>query len=192
MSHAAPTSAPPPAPSSGRVLVIYAHPYPNRSTTNRALLRGLEGLEGVAVRSLYELYPDLVIDAESEKEALVGCEVLVWQHPLYWYSAPALLKLWFEKVLQLGWAYGKGGRALAGKRCLWVTTTGGDEESYSPAGSHQRLFSEFEPVMAQTARFCGMEWLEPLVVHHAHHLSPGELSEAADRYRARVQAFLGG
>ena len=89
---------------------------------------------------------------EAEQEALTAAEVIVWQHPFYWYSAPALLKLWFEKVLSMGWAYGKGGTALVGKKCLWVTTTGAPEESYSPDGIHGHPFDAFVPVMLVTAK----------------------------------------
>lgn len=176
--------------SSAAILVIAAHPYPDRSRANQALLRAIEGLEGVQVRPLYDLYPDFAIDVEAEQRALAACEILVWQHPIYWYTAPALLKLWFEKVLAWGWAYGPGGEALRGKRCFWVTTTGGDERAYSAAGMHQHEFAAFAPVIRQTARFCGMEWLDPLVLHAAHQIGPAELHAFAGRYRARLAALL--
>jgi glutathione-regulated potassium-efflux system ancillary protein KefF len=116
--------------------------------------------------------------------------VVVWQHPIYWYTAPALLKLWFEKVLGAGWAYGSGGNALRGKRCLWVVTTGADEGGYSAEGVHEHAFSAFTPVVEQTARFCGMRWLDPLVVHGAHKVSDGELAAHASRYRTRLEDLL--
>ncbi len=173
-----------------RVLVVYAHPYPDRSHANRSLLRAVEGLDGVVIHSLYDRYPDFCIDPEAEQAALSACETVVWHHPLYWYSTPALFTLWLEKVLARGWAYG-GSRALAGKSCLWVTTTGGDPGSYAPDGAHGHPFAEFVPPVRQTARFCGMTWLDPLIVHHAHHLTPEALDAAGARYRARVEALLG-
>jgi len=172
------------------VLVVQAHPYPDRSRANRVLGRAIDGLSGVEVRSLYDLYPDFSIDIDAERAALGRARVLVWQHPLYWYAAPALLKLWFEKVLGRGWAYGPGGRALAGKRCLWVVTTGADDAGYAPDGMHQHVFSAFVPVMQQTAQFCGMTWLVPLVVHGAHKITGEELSEWAARYRARLEQLV--
>lgn len=172
------------------ILVLQAHPYPARSRANRALGHAIAGLPGVDIRSLYDLYPDFSIDVEAEQRALAACSVVVWQHPFYWYSAPALLKLWFEKVLSLGWAYGKGGRALVGKRCLWVTTTGSDLDGYATTGIHAHPFEAFVPVMRQTAQFCGMTWLDPIVVHGAHHLSKADLAAAGARYRARLEALL--
>src|SRR5262245_51490007 len=110
-------------------LLVYAHPYPLRSRANRALLAALEGLPQLEVRSLYDLYPDFGIDIGTEQRALLRAELVIWQHPMYWYSVPGLLKHWFDKVLARGWAYGEGGTALRGKTCLWVTTTGGDEHA---------------------------------------------------------------
>lgn len=173
------------------ILVVVAHPYPDRSVANRALTQSLAGLEGLQVRSLYDLYPDFSIDAVAEQEALTGASVVVWQHPFYWYGVPALLKLWFEKVLTQGWAWGPGGEALRGKRCLWVVTTGGGEVDYLPSGLHGHRFEVFVPSVRQTAEFCGMIWAEPLVVHEARHLTPEELEAWGARYRTRLAALAG-
>jgi glutathione-regulated potassium-efflux system ancillary protein KefF len=172
------------------VLVLQAHPYPDRSRANRALARAIQGLEGLEVRSLYDLYPDFSIDVKEERRALLEARTVVWQHPIYWYAAPALLKLWFEKVLTVGFAYGRSGTALHGKRCLWVVTTGADETGYTPEGEHQYEFDAFVPVVKQTARFCGMKWLEPLLVHGAHKISIEALEEFGARYRKRLEELV--
>ncbi len=171
------------------VVLIFAHPYPDRSIANRKLLEAVEDLEGVKVRSLYDLYPTFDIDVSTEQEALVNAEVVVLQHPMYWYSVPSLLKHWFDKVLTRGFAYGSGGERLWGKRCLWVVTTGGDEQAFGAHGMHGRPFREFVPVVEQTASFCGMTWEEPLVVYGAHRLPPRELELAAADYRDRLAAL---
>jgi glutathione-regulated potassium-efflux system ancillary protein KefF len=168
------------------IVVFSAHPYPDRSRANRALLAAVSDLESVEVRSLYDLYPTFDIDVEAEQAALLRASVVVWQHPLYWYSVPGLLKHWFDKVLLRGWAYGDGGTALFGKRCLWVTSTGGEPDSYEPSGIHSFPFAAFVPVVEQTARFCGMHWEEPIVVHGAHRIDAATLSEKAKIYRERL------
>lgn len=171
-------------------LVLFAHPYPERSIANRALLRGLDGLSGVSVTSLYDEYPAFDIDVERERAALRAARVLIWQHPMYWYSVPGLLKHWFDKVLTRGFAYGAGGTALQGKRCLWVTTTGGLPDAYQPGALHGFPFGTFMPPLEQTARFCGMSWSEPLVVHGAHRVGDDALTAAAALYRSRVESLL--
>ena len=140
------------------------------------------------VRSLYDRYPDLGIDVAAEQAALARARVVVWQHPLFWYSVPALLKLWFDEVLERGWAF-DGGTALQGKRCLWATTTGGDEDAYGPEGMHGHRFEAFVPAVRQTARFCGMTWEEPFVLHAAHRCDEAALARAAAEYRARLEAL---
>ncbi|HKP59671.1 MAG TPA: glutathione-regulated potassium-efflux system oxidoreductase KefF [Polyangiales bacterium] len=172
--------------------LVFAHPYPNRSHSNRALLEAVRDLPGLEVRSLYDLYPDFAIDVEAEQAALLRAEIVVWQHPLYWYSVPPLLKLWFDKVLAFGWAYGDGAHALRGKVCQWVVTTGGDQLTYRSDALHGFSFEHFIPPLQQTARFCGMHWQSPLVVHGARKLSDDAVREHTGSYRERLSALARG
>jgi glutathione-regulated potassium-efflux system ancillary protein KefF len=150
------------------------------------LLSAVRDLPDIEVRSLYDLYPDFDIDIAAEQAALLRAELVVWLHPMYWYSAPAMLKHWFDVVLAHGWAYGDGGTALAGKSCLWVPTTGGDAAEYSAEGIHQQPFEHFIAPIEQTARFCAMVWETPLIVQGAHRISDAELAGAAAAFRARL------
>ncbi len=172
-----------------RILVIHAHPYPRRSRANRALLEAIVDLPDVEIRSLYDRYPDFAIDVDAEQAALLEADLVVWQSPFYWYGVPSLLHHWFEKVLAHGWAYGPGGRAVCGKRVLWVTTTGSPPTGYRPEGIHAHPFAVYVPPIEQTARFCGMGWEEPFVVHGAHVIDEDELARHAAAYRARLEAL---
>lgn len=172
------------------VVVIHAHPHPDRSLAGAALLAAVRDLPGVAVSSLYDRYPDFAIDVAAEQRLLADARLIVWLHPLQWYTVPALLKLWFEAVLAHGWAYGDGARALAGKDCLWAVTTGAAAASYAAEGPHGAPFAAFEPVVRHTARFCGLCWLEPIVLHEAHRGPPAARAAAAAALRARVQPYL--
>ena len=171
------------------ITVIYAHPYPRYSRACAALRSAIEGVEGLELRSLYDLYPDFDIDAAAERSAVEGARLVVWMHPLYWYTAPALLKHWFDVVLAKGWAYGEAGAALVGKDCLWVTTTGGDEEAFSERGRHGHPLATFAPVIERTARYCGMNWLPPFAVHGAHEVSEDALRGSGIALRARIEEW---
>ena len=171
------------------ILVLYAHPYPQHSRACRALLNAVVDLPDLETRSLYDLYPDFDIDVAAEQAALGRADLIVWLHPIYWYSVPSMLKHWFDVVLARGWAYGKDGNALHGKQCLWVVSAGGDEESYSAEGMHQQPFEKFAPPIEQTARFCGMKWQAPLVLHGAHEVGDAELAAQAENFRARLMAL---
>jgi glutathione-regulated potassium-efflux system ancillary protein KefF len=172
------------------ICVIHAHPYLSRSRTNRVLADALGALQGAEVRSLYDLYPDFDIDVSAEQHALAQARLVVWMHPVYWYSVPALLKHWFDKVLALGWAYGEGGAALRGKHCLWVPTTGGDEQTYAVGGLHAYPLASFMPAIEQTARHCGMHWELPYIVYGADALDESGLSAHAAALRERIAAWL--
>jgi glutathione-regulated potassium-efflux system ancillary protein KefF len=171
------------------ICVIYAHPYSSRSRANRVFADALRTLPGLDLRSLYDLYPDFDIDVDAEQRALGEARLVVWLHPLYWYSVPALLKHWFDKVLTFGWAYGGGANALHGKHCLWVPTAGGDAETYTPSGLHAHPFPSFVPPIEQTARFCGMHWEAPHVVHGADDLDEAELSRQAAALAQRISRW---
>jgi glutathione-regulated potassium-efflux system ancillary protein KefF len=171
------------------ILILHAHPHPQRSIAGKALLDAVSDLAMVKVRALYDLYPDFAIDAAAEQSHLAAARLVVWQHPFYWYGVPALLKLWWEEVLVRGWAYGEGGTALQGKDCLWVTTTGALPEAYAEGGAHGHPVDAFVPAIRQTARFCGMNWLDPIVVHGAHRVSTEALRAQAARYRERLETY---
>lgn len=173
--------------SPGSLLVVHAHPYPRTSRGCAALLDSISDVPDLAVRSLYDAYPDFDIDVPAEQEALRRARAVVWLHPLYWYTAPALMKHWFEKVLAAGFAYGESGSALAGKPCLWVTTTGGGE--YLPEGIHHHPFAEFAPAIEMTARYSGMQWQEPFVVHDVSGHSDDALRSRGRELRERLLAL---
>ena len=173
------------------ILVLYAHPYPQHSRACKALLNAVSDLPDLETRSLYDLYPDFDIDVAAEQLALSRADVVVWLHPIYWYSVPSMLKHWFDVVLLRGWAYGAEGNALRGKKCLWVVSAGGDEESYSAGGMHEQPFNNFMPPVEQTARFCGMTWQTPIVVHGAHAVGDAELAIVTENFRARLIELAG-
>lgn len=52
------------------ILLIFAHPYPDRSRANRALMEAIESLAEARVRSLYDLYPSFDIDVQAERREL--------------------------------------------------------------------------------------------------------------------------
>lgn len=148
-----------------RVLVLFAHPVLERSRVNRRLVAAIRDLEGVTIRDLYELYPTMAIDVKEEQAALLAHDVVVFQHPFYWYSTPSILKEWQDLVLEHGWAYGAGGTQLRGKITLNAITTGGPESAYRKGGYNRFTIRELLAPWDQTAYLCGMRFLAPFVVH---------------------------
>jgi glutathione-regulated potassium-efflux system ancillary protein KefG len=171
------------------VLFQFAHPYPQRSQVNRALLEAVRDLPQVRVNDLYALYPKLHVDVEREQALLREADVVVFQHPFYWYSAPALLKEWLDVVLEQGFAYGQGGTALRGKIWLHSVTTGMGADAYAREGLNQSTMAELLRPFERTARFCGMAWMEPLVFHGAHETDPARIAEHGQTLRRLLETL---
>ena len=121
-----------------RILILFAHPAYQKSRAQRQLLAAVQDLEAVTINDLYEEYPDFNIDVAREQELLLAHDVVVFQHPFYWYSSPAILKEWQDLVLEYGFAHGSGGTALAGKIALTAISSGGGLDAYGKEG-----FNEF-------------------------------------------------
>lgn len=173
-----------------RVLVLFAHPVLERSRVNRRLLEALTDLEGVTIQDLYEVYPTMAIDVDREQELLLAHDVIVFQHPFYWYSCPAILKEWQDLVLEHGWAYGKGGTHLRGKITLNAITTGGPETAYHKDGYNRFTVRELLAPWDQTAHLCGMSFLAPFAVHAALKVvTDADLANAKTGYRTLIEAL---
>jgi glutathione-regulated potassium-efflux system ancillary protein KefF len=175
-------------PTHADVLVIAAHPAMEMSRVNRRMLRTAQRA-GVVVRDLYRLYPDYLIDVAAEQALLAQARLVVWQHPVHWYSMPPLMKLWVDEVFAFGWAYGPGGTALRGKDLWLVASTGGAQESYRPDSYNRYFFDAFVPPYEQTAALCGMRFLAPMMLHGAHRVSEQELAEHAQVYAQRLGSY---
>lgn len=172
------------------LLLLYAHPASHRSRLNRRLLKDVADLPSVRVHDLYEEYPDFHIEVRREQALLLEHDTIVFQHPFYWYSVPALLKQWMDLVLKHGWAYGEGGTALRGKRWLTAVTTGGPEGAYQSEGTNRYTMRQLLAPIEQTAQLCGMAFLDPFITHGAHRLTDEALSNQAKAYRQRLSSLL--
>jgi glutathione-regulated potassium-efflux system ancillary protein KefG len=166
-----------------RILIIFVHPALERSNVNKVMLQAVSGLPGVHIHDLYERYPDFFIDVGHEQRLLLNHDIILFHHPFYWYSAPALLKQWQDLVLEHGWAYGSKGNALQGKITLNAITTGGGEQAYHHDSFNRFTMKEFLAPFDQTARLCGMRFLPPFVVHGTHRLDASGIAHAAEDYQ---------
>lgn len=149
---------------------------------NRRLLAAARRVGGVTVRDLYEEYPDFMIDVASEQRLLEEHEVILFQHPFYWYSCPAIVKEWLDLVLEHGFAYGEEGKALTGKWMASVLSTGGAAEAYQAGGQNRFTIRQLLAPFEQTAFLCGMHWLPPFLVQGTFSLRDGEIDQQAGDY----------
>lgn len=170
-------------------LILFAHPALEKSRIHRRLLRELPSIPGVTLHDLYEEYPAFDIDVAREKELLLAHDLVVMQHPLFWYSTPPILKQWQDLVLEHGWAYGRTGTALRGKSLLNLITAGGTLAAYQHEGYNRFTLREFLAPIEQTANLCGVRFVPPYVVGGAHRMNEPEIEAAAVSYRALLEAL---
>ena len=166
-----------------RILILFAHPLFEKSNANSLLVQNIPQSEYITFHDLYQEYPDFDVSMQREQELLLMHDIIIWHHPMYWYSCPPLLKQWIDIVLEHGWAYGKEGTALKNKLLLQVVTTGGKKENYSAIGRDHFTIKQLLEPFSQTARVCNMHYLPPFVIHGTHSMDTKGYTENAQLYR---------
>jgi NAD(P)H dehydrogenase (quinone) len=138
----------------------------------------------------------------AEQRKLLWADAVILQFPLWWFSMPAILKGWFERVYAYGFAYGVGRHegehwgdrygegTLLGRRALVSITVGGREPHYSPRGVNGALDDVLFPIQHGTLFYPGMAVLAPFVVYQADRLVPEDWPAIAERYRARLHGLF--
>jgi len=176
-----------------KVLVLFAHPRPDRSEVNVVLADAARAVDGVTVVDLYAEYPTLEIDVEREQRRLLDHDVIVFQHPVYWYSSPAVLKEWQDLVLEYGFAYGNDGTALEGKVLLNAVTAGAGRDVYSHHGGYNHELRDFFIPFEQTAKLCRMRYLPPFALFAAGNaVDDGQLEAHRRGYTTLLEALVDG
>lgn len=175
-----------------KILILFAHPAFHKSRINRLLLEEISNVEGVFLNNLYDSYPNFYIDIEREQKLLLEHDIIIWHHPFYWYSAPAILKEWIDLVLQHNFAYGKNGNALKGKQVFNAITSGGSREAYTDEGYNHVTINQLLLPFRKTAVLCKMEYLPPFVVHGTHLLDEKKAKVHAENYRKILMAMRDG
>ena len=172
-----------------KILALFAHPAIHKSIVNRRLIRIYSEFKNVTFRDLYDTYPEFMIDVDKEQELLLEHDIIIFQHPIYWYSCPPILKQWMDLVLRNGFAYGDG-KALVGKRLLSTVSTGKDNDDYSVNGAHSHRLRHFLLPFEQTAIFCGMSYLPPFVAFSSgNRYDQIRLGEHLHQYRVILTAL---
>jgi NAD(P)H dehydrogenase (quinone) len=133
--------------------------------------------------------PDL--DAEICK--LEACDLMIWQFPLWWFSLPAALKGWVDRVFVSGRIYGGSkmfeGGVKRGKRAMLSLTTGGGPAAYAPLGTLGDLGTMLRPIHRGMLEFIGFAVLAPNVVYGPARMSDDERRAALAAWRARLLAI---
>lgn len=130
-------------------------------------------------------------DIRSELEKLVWCDFLILQFPLWWFSVPAMMKGWIDRVFVNGLVYGKGRRmdngGLKGRRAMMTITTGCYPEMVAPAGLLGDLQVNLWHLNSGTLAYAGFEVLPPFTAWSIHYTTPEQRSKYLDEYSRRLE-----
>ncbi|NVK54821.1 MAG: NAD(P)H-dependent oxidoreductase [Alteromonadaceae bacterium] len=147
-----------------KILVLFAHPSQAQSEVNVAMFSVARQHHAVTAIDLYAEYPDFNINIGKEQARLLAHDIIIFQFPMYWYSTPSILKEWQDLVLEYGFAYGKTGTALAGKRFFCALSAGGREEAFQSDGFNHFTLRELLQPLEQMADITRMVYLAPFAL----------------------------
>ena len=173
-----------------KILINFAHPALSRSKINKELLFAVKELPNVTLNNLYDNYPDFIINVEREQKLCETHDIIIFQHPFYWYSSPSIIQEWCGLVLEHGWAYGAHGNALKNKFMLQAISTGGEYNTYSKNGSNVFTIDELLSPFKAMAKLCKLKYLPPFMVMGMHRgLSESKINTYREDYRRMLIAL---
>jgi NAD(P)H dehydrogenase (quinone) len=141
-------------------------------------------------------------DIAAEQEKLLWADAVIFQFPMWWFSMPAILKGWIERVYAYGFGYGVGVHGgerwgdrygegeLAGRRAMLSVTIGGRAPHYSDRGVNGALDDVLFPIQHGVLFYPGMEVLPPFAIYQADHLKGEEWPAVAQAFKARLDGLF--
>ncbi|MCG6204017.1 NAD(P)H-dependent oxidoreductase [Rhodopseudomonas sp. HC1] len=153
-----------------------------------------------ASKTAYEA-GELTPDVQGEIDRMRWADVLILQFPLWWFTMPAILKGWVDRVYACGFAYGVGEHSdkrwgdrygegnLAGKRAMLIVTTGGWETHYGARGVNGPIDDLLFPINHGILFYPGYDVLPPFVVYQAGRLDQAEFEARAEQLRERMRTL---
>jgi len=129
-------------------------------------------------------------ELEAEMRKVEWCDLMIWQFPLWWFTVPAVLKGWMDRVFAMGRFYGNGrmydSGVCKGKRAMLSLTTGGGEEHYRPGGFNGDMLGILRPIHRGMLQFVGFDVLTPQIVYGPAHMDDRQRAAELERYRLRL------
>lgn len=140
-------------------------------------------------------------DIAREQDKLRLADAVILQFPMWWFSLPAILKGWVERVYAYGFAYGVGEHSdkhwgdrygegmLAGKRAMLVVTTGGWESHYSPRGINGHIDDILFPIQHGILFYPGFDVLPPHVIYRTSKIDQAGFKHVCEALGERLDTL---
>ncbi|BAK84758.1 NAD(P)H-dependent oxidoreductase [Komagataeibacter medellinensis] len=143
----------------------------------------------------------LTEDVKAEQEKLRWADTVILQFPLWWFTMPAILKGWVDRVYACGFAYGVGEHSdrrwgdrygegmMAGKRAMLVVTAGGWPEHYSERGINGQIDDLLFPINHGILFYPGFTVLPPFVAYRVDRLDDARFGIVSEQLRERMRTL---
>jgi NAD(P)H dehydrogenase (quinone) len=141
------------------------------------------------------------LDIAAEQEKLRWADTVIFQFPLWWFTMPAIMKGWVERVYAYGFAYGYGDHSdshwgdrygegnLSGKRAMLVVTAGGWESHYSERGINGPIDDLLFPIQHGILYYPGFDVLPPFVVYQTGKMDKDRFHGICDSLSQRLETL---
>lgn len=168
-----------------------AHSNPKDSKINKKIKETLQNEEGIVYKDIKSLYSDFNFDIKKEQEDIINADKIVFQFPLYWYTAPSILKQWVDDVFAYDFAFTYAednswqALNLVGKEFQMIVSIGGDKEDYE--GINIKI-SDCLHSYSTTALVLGMKELDPYYIYgvDTHKYTDEQLDKIALDIKANI------
>ena len=117
------------------------------------------------------LSPDIL----EEVAKVDWCDLLILNFPIFWFSVPAIMKGWIDRIFVSGRFYGgkrfydQGG--MRGKRAMLAFTLGGQPHMFGPDAIHGEIDLMLRPIMRGSLAYAGFDVLPPFAAYHVPYIS---------------------
>ena len=135
-------------------------------------------------------------DIQAELDKLLWCDLLILQGPLWWFSVPAIMKGWIDRVFANGTVYGTGGMrfdqgGLKGRKAMLAMTTGCMPGMVEPDG----LLGDRDVILWHlhhgTFGYSGLAALPPFLAWSIHYTDEMQRATYLDAYEQRLRTIEG-
>ena len=166
-----------------KTIVYIAHPDLATSSSQQFLLSsGTHITDATFVDLQAEFDQTGHFDFEGEQNRLLEYDRVVFQFHLYWYQAPAIMKVWLDAVLEDRQSNATFARKMAQKELGIVVVAGVKAEHYQAGGREKRTLSELLSSYEVVANYFGMTYLPIFSVHQFAYMSELEKMELMYQY----------
>ncbi|KAG8000613.1 NAD(P)H dehydrogenase [quinone] 1, partial [Nibea albiflora] len=137
----------------------------------------------------------LSADITEEQRKLTEADLVILQFPMYWFTLPAIMKGWIDRVLTLGFAFSHEKRYSQGifkdKKAMLSFTTGSHESMFSANGVNGDMNVTLWPLQHGILHYCGFQVLAPQIFWAPSHVTSEVRSTMLENWRKRLDGLMG-